>query len=91
MKRSVVYGQNSYKALAAAVIRSAMQAHLKGPQASMTEQEKRREPGRVANFLQGDMFPWSEMIDLDPETDLAFRTWCRKNGLQAGKLIGEKV
>lgn len=71
-----------WKRLAAAVIESGMLVHARG---------RRQDVGATALFLQGDMFPYAEMIGMDPETDLSYRQWCRKHGLEAGKLIGKKV
>lgn len=80
-----------YKRLSAAVIKSAMHAYVKGSQACLSAREKSLDQRYAERFLQGDMFPWAETINIDPETDLSFRRWCQKHGLVAGKLIGEKV
>jgi len=81
-----------WKRLAAAVIESGMLVHASGlPESHLSAEDRRQDVGATALFLQGDMFPYAEMIGMDPETDLSYRQWCRKHGLEAGKLIGKKV
>ena len=75
-----------YRRLSAAVIAQACK-HLDNPVAS--EEHGKHRKGRIAarrtsarKFLAGDMWPYAEMINLDPETDQAFREFCARHGIE---------
>ncbi|MBU1449315.1 hypothetical protein KKF45_05720 [Patescibacteria group bacterium] len=92
---------DGYKRLAAAMIITAQRAYLRKPvpakpglsgkkaferknrQIAVEEQRQ-----TAARFLQSDMEPFASILDMDAETNLSHRKWCRKHGLMAGKYIG---
>jgi len=71
---------NPHQALAAAVIRQACKYATGNVGTSVSNSRRARAEARA--WLETDMAPFAEMIDLDPETNWAFRTWLRKQGLR---------
>ena len=91
-KRSRYRGQhlgqeppNPYAALAAAVIKRACTDWMNGlPSYTQSAQQRRGKDSareQLREFLEGDMWPFAEMIGLDPETNLAYQCWARTVGL----------
>ena len=84
---------DGWKDLAAAVIKNGISVYLRptrgnvdGPPACLLAAQQ-----KAGLFLEGDMWPFAEVIDRDPETDLYYRRWCRSVGLTAGARAGEMV
>jgi len=69
-----------YRRLAGAVIQQACKYAAGNVGTTVKNSRKARTEARA--WLETDMAPFAEIIDLDPETDLAFRTWLRKQGLR---------
>ena len=86
--RRVSPNYKGWRALAAAVIIRAMKDYMQEGCFNHEPRARRINHRRqgAADFLQGDMSPFAEVIGLDPETDLAFRHWCRAHGLVAGSM-----
>ena len=89
----VPHNRDPWKALAAAVIRSAISTYLAPRRSNISGPARLLPTARLqaGRFLEGDMWPFAEMIGLDPETNLAYRRWCRSVGLTAGARAGERV
>ena len=84
---------DGWKALAAAVIRNAISTYLAPRRGNIPGPARCLQTARLqaARFLEGDMWPYAELLGLDPETDLSYRRWCRSVGLTAGARAGERV
>jgi len=51
--------------------------------------EEARDDARL--FLQSDMWPWCEFLDLDVFSDSTFREWCRRNEIEPGVFLAQPL
>uniref|UniRef100_A0A6M3J4W1 Uncharacterized protein n=1 Tax=viral metagenome TaxID=1070528 RepID=A0A6M3J4W1_9ZZZZ len=70
-----------YKRLCAVVIaRAARDAEGVG-MSHVPKIERARLQEDAREWLQTEMWPWADYLEMDPETDTGFRSWARQQGL----------